>query len=188
MPAEPALPRRCAARFHRARLQRAALGAWLGLTAGGAGVLLLGLLRDAPSALLLGMVMAVPALTGLICGARGIRRPPLPGRPGTAFSESLVHIGSRLSPNSFLLRYGLSRGFIQPVAASAPPRPRPAAAAAESGTDTPDRNIKNQSDTVTTITYDSQTNHPHSDTIARDQLASARLALLSMDHTKQIPH
>ena len=62
-----------------------------------------------------------------------------------------------------------------------------AAAAAETAAEIL-RSIEKQYPTVTTITYDTQTNAPTSDTISREQLATARLALLSMDHTKQIPH
>jgi hypothetical protein len=42
---------------------------------------------------------------------------------------------------------------------------------------------------ITTVVYENLDNHPHADTFRRDKvLASAKQALLSMDHTKQIRH
>jgi len=43
--------------------------------------------------------------------------------------------------------------------------------------------------TINTIIYEDMPDYPRSDTFPRDQmLASARHTLLSMDHTKSIPH
>jgi hypothetical protein len=42
---------------------------------------------------------------------------------------------------------------------------------------------------ITTIVYENNSHYPHSDTFGRDQaLSIARHTLLSMDHTKAVPH
>lgn len=102
------------------------------------------------------------------------------------FVDSASHIGSLVGLHNFLIRLGLNRGYLQPLADYNDLRPSTPLSPAKTQETSQDTEF--QYTTVTTITYDTQTNTPTSDTIARDRLASARLALLSMDHTKQIPH
>lgn len=63
-----------------------------------------------------------------------------------------------------------------------PPAPQASKQPAEAHKEIPDS-------AITTVVYENIDHHPHADTFRRDKvLASARQALLSMDHTKQIRH
>ncbi len=175
-------------------------GAGIGLVAGCAGAWAMNVAFEALPLSVMAVVAFVPMLTGFCSGLFGKTTPNTPFSPysgqiprisseNSAFSGGLVHMGSRLGLSAFLLRFGISRGFFHQIAENTENTSGPTLAEASIETQ---QNIldlfEKQHSTVTAISYDSQTNRPTSDTMGRDRLASARLALLSMDHTKQIPH
>lgn len=170
------------------RLKTALQGCAFGLVAGGYGAWALTAIYDQIPNNLLGIVAGVPALTGLVCGAMRKSAPAYshgstPSR--TLFKGGFTQMGSRLGLGAFMLRFGLSKGYLNKIA----DRNEDFTTAHSLRSAQEEKNtFEKQYPTVTTITYDSQTNVPTSDTIARDRLASAKIVLLSMDHTKQIPH
>ena len=166
------------------KLAMATQGSALGIIAGCTGAYAMTLADSAMPPYLLAIIAITPALTGLLCGLLR-RQPPLPSLTShrTMFVGSFTHMGSLIGLNQFLLRFGLNRGLFQSAAEYkdiTQPTQQPLHENKKA--------IEKQCPTITTITYDIATNTLTSDTIARDRLASTRMALLSMDHTKQIPH
>ncbi|MBY0407910.1 MAG: hypothetical protein K2Q01_09480 [Rickettsiales bacterium] len=165
-----------------------AQGTALGLLAGTTGAMTLSLTFDQIQPGLLAITAAIPAVTGLLCGSVcRISRPVFHVSGKTPFTQSLVHLGSWCGLSAFLGNLGISRGFVHTVSVPEPepiyiPKTEPARREF-----TP-KSFENPNALVTALFYDIETNSLQADTIDRDRLASTRLALLSMDHTKQIPH
>jgi len=170
-------------RLSACKLRQTLQGAAIGLGAGCAGAMgMAASFNTTPSAILF-IIAGIPTLTGLLCGlfSKTSAKKTIKD-PRTQLAAQRIHMGSRLGLQSFLIHFGLSRGVFKAITDHAVSQP-----AEKSGQKILEI-VEKQYPMVTTITYDSETNTHTCDTIGREHLASARLALLSMDHTKQIPH
>jgi hypothetical protein len=117
------------------------------------------------------------------------------GFAGEEMSHAGVYAASMTSIGLFGASFGINRDIFRKIFDKTDlifkgiigdgPEPAKAASVAKA----PVKQVENPEPAITTVVYEGYADYPQSDTHHRDKvLAQAKQALLSMDHTKAIPH